>query len=219
MAELKLIKEDTDLSILHPLDWDAVLNGKEYQVYRAEGYVHTIGGRWGENDYWACPRSETPSFKNLVEFSGHAPAWGIIIQESNYYKCKWNEPEMRSGCSCVITRNGKPFYSVGCSDIAYGYAEAYRLLRTKIQEGVINFHMYHYWEKDIEGRHINYMGRPYTLFQYMDGQCCAMAAPGWITLEQIMNDPKYGCNGELKLDLLQDGRIDWYPKSKDDETV
>ena len=53
MAELKLIKEDTDLSILHPLDWDAVLNGKEYQVYRAEGYVHTIGGRWGENDYWA----------------------------------------------------------------------------------------------------------------------------------------------------------------------
>ena len=59
-------------------------------------------------------------------------------------------------------------------------------LRTKIQEGVINFHMYHFWDTDIEGRHINYMGRPYTLHQYMHGQCCVMAFPGWRTIEEIL---------------------------------
>lgn len=48
MANLKLIKKDTDLTgVLHPIDWDAVLYDKEYQVYRADGFVHSVGGRWG----------------------------------------------------------------------------------------------------------------------------------------------------------------------------
>ena len=51
MTELKLIDKDTDLSILYPLNWDAVMGDKEYQVYSAEGYIHSIGGRWGENNY------------------------------------------------------------------------------------------------------------------------------------------------------------------------
>ncbi|MCM1295180.1 MAG: hypothetical protein NC311_06535 [Muribaculaceae bacterium] len=217
MADIRLIKEDTDLSILRPLKWDAVLNGREYKVFDAPGFVHTIGDRWGENSYWACPRDEAPTHSNLVEFNGYAPAWGIKIEEINCYKCKWDEPEMRQGLIAVITRNGEDFYPVMASNIAYAYAEAYRLLCTKIQEGVINFADYHYWESDIEGHHILYMGRPYTLFQYMKGQCCAMAAPGHVALKDIYDDPKYGCNGELKLDLLHDEHINWYPDSKDNE--
>ena len=218
MAEFKHIAEDTDLSILQPVDWDVVLYGDEYQVYKAPGFVHTVGGRWGENDYWACPRSQAPSVKNLIQFDSDTPVrYGIVIEETHYSKTKWGERRLKSGVSCKITRNDKPFYAISASDIAYAYAEAYRLIRTKILEGTINFNAYRYWEKEIEGRHILYKGLPHTLYQYMPGQCCAMAFPGHTTLGAIYNDPKYGCCGEQKLNLLIDDHIDWYPDSKDDE--
>ena len=35
--------------IIIALDWDVNINGIPYQVYHISGYVHTIGGRWGEN--------------------------------------------------------------------------------------------------------------------------------------------------------------------------
>lgn len=217
MTEIKLIKKNTDLSILQPLNWDVVMNGKPFQVYRAPGFVHSIGGHWGENDYWACPYGEDPTYENLVEFSGYAVAWGIRLEEVNTYRSKWSEVEIRQSFHAMITRNGEDFYGVPASDISYAYAEAYRLIRTKIQEGVIDFNVREFWKKDIEGRHILYRGKKYTLFHYIKGQCCAMAAHGWRTVEEIENDPHYGTM-ELKLDLLHDGNIDWFPESKDNET-
>lgn len=51
MYEIKLVDRDTDLSKLKPLDWDVVINNRPYYVVKINGYVHTIGGHWGENDY------------------------------------------------------------------------------------------------------------------------------------------------------------------------
>ena len=216
MSNIKLVTKDTDLSeaISYQLDWDCVLNGKPYKVYRLEGYVHTIGGRYGENEYWCCPRDEEPNYHNLLEFNGDAPSWGINIDRVNYLH---HADEVCCTVRCTITRNGKDFYYVSANSIDYAYAKAYTLLKSNILEGPINFNKYHYWETEIEGRHIHYMGQRYTLYHYMRGQCCAMAAPGY----RDINDPslynEYPSTGRVKLDLLEDHNIDWFPNIEDDE--
>ena len=44
MSNIKLITKDTDLSkVLIPINWDVVLYGKPYQVYRAEEYNQKTG--------------------------------------------------------------------------------------------------------------------------------------------------------------------------------
>ena len=51
MADIRLITKNTNLS--HPpkpYDWDVLIDGRPYFVVRMEGYVHSIGGRWGNND-------------------------------------------------------------------------------------------------------------------------------------------------------------------------
>ena len=43
MSSIKLITKDTDLSkVLIPVNWDTVLYGKPYQVYRAEEYNRNL---------------------------------------------------------------------------------------------------------------------------------------------------------------------------------
>lgn len=212
MAHIRLVDKDLDLTTLERVDWDVVCHGIEYQVYRVPGYVHSIGGRWGENDYWAAPRNESPTRKNLVEYCGCGPTYGIKLAEMNDFRSAWGEREIVSSCSCIITRNGKPFYGIGCNDLAYGYAEAYRLIRSNIQEGPVNFNKYHYWETEIEGRQITYDGEPGTLYHYMQGQCCAMVAPGYLDTEELQayRMSMYSSD-DIKADLLQGNHIDWFP--------
>lgn len=70
MADIKLIEKDTNISELKmsKMHWDVMLHGKPYQVVKIKGYVHTIGGRRGENDLWMYPRDESPTYENLIEF-------------------------------------------------------------------------------------------------------------------------------------------------------
>ena len=90
MTQFKHVTKETDLSIIkHPLPWDVVIHGRPYYVVKLDGYVHTIGGRWGDNDYWAYPRDEEPSYENLVEFEADDPVcWGITYQPHLYMKSK-----------------------------------------------------------------------------------------------------------------------------------
>ena len=111
MAEIKLIDKDTDLSkVLHPVPWDAFINGFQYQVYCVYEetkddtiyYNHSIGGHWGENHYWAIPRGESLHWSHFIEFNGDAclsqkdvDILGItneIILEGN--------ADQRKTCSC-----------------------------------------------------------------------------------------------------------------------
>ena len=74
MADIRLITKNTNLSHpSKPYDWDVLIDGRPYFVVRMEGYVHSIGGRWGNNDLWAYPRDEAPSYENLIEFSADQP--------------------------------------------------------------------------------------------------------------------------------------------------
>lgn len=135
MAQIKLIDKNTDLSNLKkPLGWDLEVRGVPYDVYRVEGYVHTIGGRWGENCYWCCPTGEIPSYENLIEFGGEAPEWGVTFAKVNYVKSKWDETEVRSSGSCWITRNGKKFYQILARDMDYGLAKAQYILSKLLEE-------------------------------------------------------------------------------------
>lgn len=209
MSQIKLISKDTDLSQckMHELDWDINVKGRDFKCYRIEDYVHSIGGKHGENDYWACPRDEDPTTDNLVEFNGSAVRYSIVIKENNYYKTKWDETEIRESTSCHILRNDKEFYYFTVRDAAYAWARAYALIESTIKEGVINFWRYNYPHHEIIGRHIWYHGTPYTLCTYMEGQCCSMAVEG-----HRENGFDYYESGEegVKLDLLMDENIKWF---------
>ena len=110
-ADIKLIDKDTDLSQVNmsKLDWDIEVHNRPHDVYRLEGFIHSIGGHWGENEYWCCPRGEKPTYDNLMEFNGHVVQWGIEYIPSNYTKCKWNQTSVRKNGKAVIKRNGKVF--------------------------------------------------------------------------------------------------------------
>ena len=216
MADIKLISEDTDMSKvkMYELDWDVSVNGKQYKVYRVPGFIHTLGGRWGENDYWACPRNENPTVENLWEFDGEPVRYGVYITENHYFSNKWDESSIEASVKCIILRNDEEFYHVGANSISYAYAKAYSLI-TEIKEGVINFSSYDFPHKEIIGRHIWWKGKPYTLCTYMKGQCCSMAVPGHIEIKSESdyydNYDKY--DGEsVKLDLLADKHIGWFCK-------
>ena len=71
------------------MDWDVVINGIPHYVVRIEGYVHTIGGRYGENDLWAYPRDKAPTYDTLVEFGcAYFPTYRFLI-EVDRIEFKW----------------------------------------------------------------------------------------------------------------------------------
>ena len=90
MTDIKVIHKDTDISKLkiRRLSWDVWVKDIPYYVVRIEGYVHTIGGKWGDNNLWMHPRNEEPTYENLVEFNGEGGAlWGIEKNPQNYICC------------------------------------------------------------------------------------------------------------------------------------
>lgn len=220
MANIKLIHQDTDISklSLHPVNWDLEVNGRPYQVYDVYGkdycketaYIHTIGGRWGNNSYWACPLGQEPTVRNLIEFSGHPVQWGIECTEHNNISSKWDETEIRDGLRCNITRNGKLFYSVAAGRMDYGIAQAYALLLSEIHEGPINFNMRGYVENEILGRHVWYKQQPYTITHYCEGQCCAIAYPGHFDPTKIDVYKEFKDTHMVKIDLLMDKHLNWF---------
>ena len=95
MQSIKLIDRDTDISKLkmRQMDWDTVINRKPYFVVLIEGYIHTIGGKYGNNNLWAYPRNEKPSCENLVQFNGEPVCWGINYAPYNHARYRHDEFE------------------------------------------------------------------------------------------------------------------------------
>ncbi len=167
MAEIKLISKDTDLSNLKPIDWDVVVNDIPMQVYKLEGYNHSIGGRWGENCYWCCPRNEEPTYENLMAFSGHTVRWGIIVDETNGVKHKWGETEVKASCKCFITRNGERFFDVTGNTLDYCLNKARQII-FDLECFPVPFTSYNYL-KDITNRKIYWKEQPATILRYIKG--------------------------------------------------
>lgn len=164
MAKIKLIDKDTDLSKLKkPIGWDLEIKGMPYDVYRVDGYNHTIGGKWGENCYWACPAGEVPTCENLIEFNGDAPTWGVTFDRINYIKSKWDETSVECNGECWITRNGKKFYRIPARYMDYGLAKAQHLLVQLLEECPLWLSERN-WKENAIGRKIWYHEQP-TIIQ------------------------------------------------------
>lgn len=164
--EFKHLTKETDFNTLEmsKLAWDVYCYGKPYRVYRIEGYMHTQGGKWGENCYWAFPRDEQPSYENAVMFEGNVCNWSLNVKQSNSFKEKWGETRMRSSFGFEILRNGKVFYSFGANDMDYGIAKA-RKLMVEINEHPICFNEIDY-HLEIVGRKIYWREQPAIIKSY-----------------------------------------------------
>ena len=180
MADIKLIRKETDFTTLSMdlVPWDLEIQGNPYDIYRISGYCHTIGGQYGNNDFWCCPIGEKPCYDNLIEFDGNAPTWGVEYKQSNHTKCKWNETSVRKSGSCTITRNGKPFHEFGARDMDYGLAKA-QVMLVEIHEHIIPFH-FRNWEKDIVGTKVYFREQPAiieSLLNWGGDEICVMIVP------------------------------------------
>jgi len=216
MVDINLIDEQNFPTIkFTKLDWDVEVNGVPYQIVRAKGYAHCIGGHldWGEgNDFWAYPLNEPMTFENLIEFDGVPGAtWGLEYTPTNYIKTKWDETEIRSGRKLLITRNGKPFYD---GFMTFHQAIAY------VKDGILAEHPLDLNDRDFDkkciGRKVWWRSEPAVITDYIQGQACVMIAPDGIDQftrpaeyvgDSLFDD--YYMTHELKVEIFSE-HINWF---------
>ena len=214
MIEIKLIDKDTIIPKSIPLDWDLEIKGIPYYVVRLEGFVHTIGGHWGENNFWAYPRDEEPCYENLIEFDSDSPVlWGIEYKPTHYIKNKWGEKEVRRGSSLIITRNGKPFDEINSNGIYYGIDKA-RVRISDYNEHPLGLNTIDF-DKKMEGRKIWWRSQPAKIEDFIWGKGCVIIVPDGI--EKFDTPPEFrdddfmddGENYSIKAHIL-DKHIWWF---------
>lgn len=213
MADIKLIDENTDLSNLKkPYGWDLEIEGTPYDVYRIDGFVHSIGGKWGENCFWACPVGEIPTHENLIEFNGDAPTWGIKFDRRNYIKCKWDETSVEANGTCWITRNGKDFYNIPARYMDYGLAKAQHLLVSLLEECPL-YLSERTWKEQAIGRKVWYEGQPAKITRITEDNELWIVPDG---IEKFVAPPHWGTDFDyddyedgLRVELLSPN-INWY---------
>lgn len=178
MCEIKLIKEDTDISSLEILkfDWDVVIKGRPYYVVQIKGYNHSIVGIYnGQNNLWMYPRDEEPSYENLVEYSSNnfGALWGYRYEPYNYIKNKWGESECFACHKYIITRNGEDFYD-GC----HGIEDVLQKIK-RLKEHPIQFDLIH-WKDEVIGTKVWYRSQPGIIESWIDKQACVIIEPDGI---------------------------------------
>lgn len=204
MADLRLIQKNTILPPLIHMDWDVIINGIPHYVVKLTGYVHSIGGRYGENDLWAYPRDKAPTYETLVEFSCDKPvAWGIRYEPRNYTKTKWDETEARSGSGVAITRNGEIFCHIA-GGLSYGIDKA-RTLITEFNEHPLELNSIDFDKKAI-GRKVWWRSEPAIITRYVDRQACVILEPDGIDQFKVppefaSEDPDYYEDGDIKAEI------------------
>lgn len=215
MSEFKLItKEDIPNIDFVKINWDVNLNGVDYQVVRAPGFVHTIGGRLDSgngNCYWAYPLNQKPSIENLIAFNGIPGArWGITYSQKNHFRNKYDECSIESGRYLVITRNDEVFYD---GIMTIHEAMAY-VLDGKLYEHPLDLNMRDF-DKRCIARKIWYRSQPAIIKSYIRRQACIMIAPDGIDKFCVPAEYKgdiyipYDEDGEIKTTIF-DPHIWWF---------
>ena len=211
MNDIKLIDKDTNISELKmsKMPWDVVVNGIPYQVVRIEGYVHSIGGHWGENDFWMYPRNGNPTYETLVQYycSGCGVCWGIKYEPHNYIRTKWGEIECYTSGGAMITRNGEDFY------FCRGGIDEAKYVIKQLDDHPLDLNEYGFAEKMI-GRKVWWRSEPAVIRSWIKGQACVMLEPDGIEkftvpAEFADEDPDYYCEGDVKSDIF-DKHIWWW---------
>lgn len=212
MASINLIKKDTVLPPLHHMDWDVVIDGVPYSVVRVVGYVHTIGGRYGENDLWAYPRDKAPAYETLIEFESEKPvAWGIRYEPKNYAQTKWDETSVHNSGGVAITRNGEVFCHI-TGGMYYGIDKA-RVMIAQFEDHPLGLNSIGYDLKAI-GRKVWWRSEPAVITGYVTRQACVILEPDGIDRFTIPAEfakevPEYYEDGTVKADIL-DRNIWWF---------
>jgi hypothetical protein len=222
MTDIKIIEKDTDLSQvkMDKIGWDVEIHDKPYDVYQIEGFVHHIGGKRGENDYWCCPADETPSVDNLIEFDGYPVLWGVEYIPYNYCRTKWDETEVDDRGKTIIKRNNKTFYIIQARSMHYGIAKAQAYV-VELSEHPIAFHMRKFREEMI-GRKIWYENQPAIIERLFEDENEGISLwivpdktliekfefPTWQKGEWERNTAAEWSEG-LRADLLESD-IDWF---------
>lgn len=213
MKEIKLIEKDSVIPKAQPLDWDFVIGNIPYYVARFGDYIHRIGGYWGENNLWAYPRHEEPSYENLVEFDSNEPVlWGIEYKPHHYLRSKWGETEINRGSRLIITRNGKVFDELNNCGINYGIDQA-RVRIEEYKEHPLDLNCIDF-DKKMVGRKIWWRSQPAKIERFVWGQGCVIIAPDGIDNFDTPNEFKdedciEGENDYIKTHIL-DEHIWWF---------
>ena len=178
MTDINLIEKDTNISELKmsKMPWDVEINGVPYQVVRIEGYVHSIGGRHGENNLWMYPRNGNPTYETLIEYQceGCGVCWGIRYDPHNYTRTKWDETECFTSGGAMITRNGKDFY------FCRGGIDEAKWLVKRLDEHPLELNEYGFAEKMI-GKKVWWRSEPAIITSWIgNGQACVILEPDGI---------------------------------------
>ena len=178
MADIKLTEKNTHLAKLKmpKMPWDVEVRGDPYQVVRIEGYVHSIGGKWGENNLWMYPRNCNPTYETLIEYhcEGCGVCWGIVYNPHNYTRTKWDETECFTSNGAMITRNDKDFYF--CSG---GIDEAKWLIKN-LEDHPLELNEYDF-DKKMLGRKVWWRSEPAIITRWIGmGQACVILEPDGI---------------------------------------
>ena len=185
---------------------------KPYQVISIVGHCHTLGGHWGDNDYYAHPRDEEPTIENLLEFNGVPCSWGMILSSSSYVRNKWDESSIENGQSITITRNGAPFYTT------HGIFHALDLLEyLRANEHPLDLQDYGY-DKTCIGRKVWWKGQKAIVSSWVEkGQACVILTPD-PEIGKFACPPEYAGDeimwheeneSELKIDIFSPS-VDWF---------
>lgn len=211
MQSIRLIDRNTDISKLKmcQMYWDTVINREPYFVVLIEGYIHTIGGKYGNNNLWAYPRNEKPSFKNLIQFDGEPVCWGINYAPYNHARYRHGEFEARTIGNVFITRNGEKFCDVR------GSIERAKCMIDDFLEHPMNLNKIDF-DKNVIGRKVWWRSEPAVVTSYISGQACVILEPDGITqfttpAEFADDGCEYYFDGDVKADIL-DKHIWWFRK-------
>jgi len=209
MYEIKLINKNSDLSKINRLEWDVVVNDEEYYVYHCPGFIHSIGGKRGYNDYWCCLRKENPSFETLREFNGESCRWGFFINENHSNKYKWKQRSLEVNIKIEILRNDKNFYTFVVNNFDYGMVKARKLL-FEINEHPINFHEINYKNKILNTK-IEWKMIPCIITEYYNEKLVIIPDLKFTTKEAFLKAIFYNCDNELSVvDDLFSSSINWF---------
>lgn len=211
---IRLVDEKTDLSNLKPYNWDLVIKSRPYFVAKIEGYVHSIGGHWGINNLWCWPRNETPTYDNIMGFSGMPCRWGYRVENTHYIRTK-HDVEVYQKYEVIITRNDVDFFSFWCTDIGAASAKAITTICELSDHPAwlneIDF------DKKLIGRKVFYRESPAIIKSWVYGQACVILEPDYNFIHYF---PKPACYQEddpwftdeentIKADIL-DKHIYWF---------
>lgn len=218
MSDFKFIESDEDLKEIEPLDWDVVVEGIQYRVYRVPGYVHTIGGRWGDNDLYACIRNTQPHAETLIPFRADDPVcWGIIIgpyleaeyDDDDEYKYIVYPSSVDYRNSVKITRNGQMFNA----NVKGGVAEALSMIK-KYREHPLELDMIDFNKKAV-GRKVYWRSEPGIIAEYLDHEASVVIVPDGIdeftVPAEFMHDSSVPCyEDSMIVTSILDEHIWWF---------